>query len=819
VQVFAIECLLERTLSMATSPWLRSRATRCRVQICAAIALTSLTILLTLSGSAAAKQLLISEFAIGNTQDTLGRPVTNALVILRAADGRTVLRTTSGDHGQFKVRVQLPGTYDLIVQKSGFKPASQILVFPASAKTSIHLVLESVQALTLPVTASRVHPQNGLTATGVSKYTFTARDITGLPQAEATPLNQVLLQMPGVALDQNQEIHIRGEHAGIQYQMNGILLPLDINNDPTFTQLLNSYFIKSVSLIDGILPAEYGYRTSGVVEISTKNGCDDPHNEFTIYGGQRDTAQPSFQLGGCSGKFSYFLTGVYTHTNLGLSSATRGPDPIHDATNQGQGFAYLTCSISPTTQLSLIAGMTIAHNQFPNVPGETPEFTLSGVNPADFPSTDIDSTLDQQDYYGVLALNGALGSNADYQLAYTMHYNRENFDPDDISDLIYQGIAPKVFDSDFSNSAQGNLTYRWNDHMMRAGFYFGEYGVEADNTSQVFPLKDGVPLTVPVSITTDLNKINLVYGVYLQDTWQLAEKLSVNFGSRWDRASGLVNDSQFSPTINFVYKPRRDTTLHAGFARNFQIPNFQGISPGIAALNHTTGGVSPGIPLNTGLDAETDYTWDAGYTHQITPQLVLSQDGYFRMDRHYIDEGQFGFVPIDAPFNYVRGYGAGLENSITYNLPNLTLRMSSYVAREEVRGVATGQYNFPPVAQLNYIDRHFIVLDHTPLVGGSGGAAYKWKTWEFTVDGLFSSGLRGGFANRTQLPKVWQFNLSAAKSLDVPVLGHIENRVILLNVFDRINLIRPATGIGVFQSAYGPRITVYDALTIPLHAL
>ena len=65
--------------------------------------------------------------------------------------------------------------------------------------------------------------------------------------------------MPGVALDQNQEIHIRGEHAGIQYQYeNGIPLPLDINNDPTFTQLLNSYFVKSVSLIDGVLPMAIG---------------------------------------------------------------------------------------------------------------------------------------------------------------------------------------------------------------------------------------------------------------------------------------------------------------------------------------------------------------------------------------------------------------------------------------------------------------------------------------------------------------------------------------------------------------------------------
>jgi len=797
-----------------------SRAPRCYAQICAALALAPLIILLTVSSSAAAKQRLTSDSPAGTVKDALGRPVTNAVVILRAADGRTVARTTRGEHGQFKLPAPGPGTYDLVVQKSGFKAARAALVLPTSSKTPLDLMLESEQALTLPVSASRVHAQNGLTATGASKYTFTAQDVANLPQGEATPLNQVMLQMPGVALDQNQEIHIRGEHAGIQYQMNGILLPLDINNDPTFTQLLNSYFVKRVSLMDGVLPAEYGYRTSGVIEISTKNGCDDAHNEFTIYGGQRDTAQPSFELGGCHGDFSYYLTGVYLHSNLGLSSATPGPEPIHDGTDQGQGFAYLTYSVSPTTQLSLITGMTVANNQFPNVPGETPEFTLSGVNPADFPSADINSTMDQQDYYGVLALNGALGTNADYQVAYTMHYNREDFYPDPISDLIYQGIAPKVFDSDFSNAAQGNLTYRLgNDHTLRGGFYFGEYGVEADNTSQVFPIKGGTTLTVPISITADLNKINLIYGVYAQDTWQLSEKLSVNFGSRWDRVSGLVNDSQFSPTINFVYKPRRDTTIHAGFARNFQVPNFQGISPGITALKNTTGGVGPGIPLSTKLDAETDYTWDVGYTHQLNPQLVLSQDSYFRIDRHYIDEGQFGFVPVDAPFNYVRGYGAGLENSLTYNLPNLALRVSQFVAREEVRGVATGQYNFPPLAQLQYIDRHYIVLDHTPLVGASAGAAYRWKTYQFTFDGLFSSGLRGGFANRTQLPKVWQFNMSAAKTLDVPGLGHIENRIVLLNVFDRINLIRPSTGIGVFQSAYGPAITVYDALTIPLPPL
>ncbi|MFZ0888014.1 MAG: TonB-dependent receptor [Candidatus Binataceae bacterium] len=761
-----------------------------------------------------------SQALTGTVKDALGRPVAGAAVTLRAIDGRTVARTSTDSRGEFRLPAGQPGTFDLVVRGSGFEPKNAIVALPDKVGKPITLTLEAKQALTVPVTASRIYAQNQLSATGAGRYTLTARDITDLPQGEATPLNQVLLQMPGVALDQNQEIHVRGEHAGVQYQMNGILLPLDINDDPTFTQLLNSYFVRSVSLMDGVLPAEYGYRTSGIIEISTKNGCDDAHNEFTIYGGQRDTAQPSFELGGCHGKFSYYLTGLYLHSNLGLSSATPAPDPIHDRTDQGQGFAYLTYEINPTTQLSLISGMTVAGNQFPNRPGLPPMFTLEGANPANYPSADINSSLDQQDYYGVLALNGAMGANGDYQAAYTIHYNRENFNPDPIGDLIYQGISPKIFDSDFANALQGNFTYHPGDaHTLRTGFYFGVYAVEGDDTSQVFPIIMGAPQTTPISITNNLNRINWMYGVYLQDTWRLSEKLSVNFGSRWDRVSGLVNDSQFSPTINFAYKPRSDTTLHAGFARNFQVPNFQGISAGIKALQGTTGGVGPGIALNTRLDAETDYTWDLGYTHQFTPRLVLAQDGYFRIDRHYIDEGQFGFVPLDSPFNYVRGYGGGLENTLTYNLPALALRGTAFVAREEVRGVATGQYNFPPPAQLEYIDKHYIVLDHTPLVGASAGAAYRWYRYQFTFDGLFSSGLRGGFANQEQLPKVWQFNLSGARDFDVPGLGTVTDRIILLNIFDRTNLIRPATGIGVFQAAYGPRITVYDALTIPLPAL
>ncbi|HXW82884.1 MAG TPA: TonB-dependent receptor, partial [Candidatus Binataceae bacterium] len=485
----------------------------------------------------------------GTVDDALGRPIAGASVVIEDRDGHAVARTVTDDRGQFHASVHGSGPYTAVAQKAGYRRAATALPLPQRAANPTVLVLESEHPLTVPVSA-RLAPQNGLSAAGTSKYTLTSRDIDNLPAGEATQLNQVMLQMPGVALDQNQEIHIRGEHMGIQYQMNGVLLPLDMNNDPTFTQLLNSYFVRSVSLIDGVLPAQYGYRTAGVIDIHTRDGCEgSSQNQFTILGGQRDTVQPTFQLGGCSSKFSYYVTGLFLQSNLGLSSAVPAPDPIHDAVTQGQGFAYLGYQARDDLRFSLITGMTVAFNQFPNQPNLPAQFTLDHLNPALYPSSDIDSSLDQQDYYGVFALNGVAGPNLDYQTAYSVHYDNQTFNPDPIGDLIYQGISSKVFNSDLSNSLAADVTWRaLAGHQLRGGAYLGEYGVESDQTSKVFPIVGGVPLVAPIQVEANLNKINLVYGVYLQDSWQLTDKLSVNFGSRWDRVSGFVNDSQFSPT-------------------------------------------------------------------------------------------------------------------------------------------------------------------------------------------------------------------------------------------------------------------------------
>lgn len=134
------------------------------------------------------------------------------------------------------------------------------------------------------------------------------------------------------------------------------------------------------------------------------------------------------------------------------------------------------------------------------------------------------------------------------------------------------------------------------------------------------------------------------------------------------------------------------------------------------------------------------------------------------------------------------------------------------------KGVADGQFNFDP-DELGYINRHYIVLDHQPLYNASGGITYRWQPYLVSLDAIYGSGLRGGFADLESLPHIVQVDLAAQRAFEIPHIGEVTDRITLLNIFDRTNFIRPAEGIGIFQAAYGPRITVYDTVTVPLPAL
>ena len=155
---------------------------------------------------------------------------------------------------------------------------------------------------TVVVTARRLNAARSEieTQTGASTYTITSDAIAATPGGENVQLNQVLLQAPDVVQDSFGQLHVRADHNDLQYRLNGVILPEGIS---VFSQTLSPRLISSLSLITGALPAEYGLRTAGVIDLTTNSGLLQPGGEVSVYGGSHRTIQPSAEYGGSDGQF------------------------------------------------------------------------------------------------------------------------------------------------------------------------------------------------------------------------------------------------------------------------------------------------------------------------------------------------------------------------------------------------------------------------------------------------------------------------------------------------------------------------------------
>src|SRR5579862_7104706 len=437
----------------------------------------------------------------GVVKDALGRPIKDAELSLQNSTGKVVAHATSNDAGVFSFSGIARGTYAVVATGKGFKTATAIASVPAKGAAPVTVAMEAEKEVSLKVAATRLNKaRNSLSPdTGGSKYTFTQQAIQSLPQGANTPLNQVILQAPGVAQDSFGQLHVRGDHANLQYRINGVQLPEGITG---FGQVLSPRFAQNISLLTGALPAQFGLRTAGIIDVQTKEGLLDNGGDVEFYGGQRSTIQPSFEYGGSQGNFNYFVTGQYFTTARGVEPPTPGPSPIHDQSYQGQGFGYFSYFLNPTTRLSLITGSAVNHFQIPANPDQPQVFALSGV-PV-YPSAGVDENQFEQNYFGVFALQGTIGPNFDYQIAPFSRYSTVSFKPDFDGDLIYNGAASKVFRSDWGNGVQVDTTYRaLATHTFRLGGFFDAERAEIDNHEATFPVDPvtGNPLTVPISIT------------------------------------------------------------------------------------------------------------------------------------------------------------------------------------------------------------------------------------------------------------------------------------------------------------------------------
>jgi outer membrane receptor protein involved in Fe transport len=644
---------------------------------------------------------------------------------------------------------------------------------------------------------------------GAREYQVERGTIEALPGGANQPLNQVLLQTPGVVQDSFGDIHVRGEHRNLQYRINGVQLPEGLQG---FGQVFDARSLRSVSVLTGALPAQFGFRTNAVVNLETRTGALDPGGSVGVYGGSFGTFQPHASYAGVVGGWDLFATGTWLRSDRGVENPTASRTVPNNETEQLRGLLYAARQLDPTTRVSVVAGTALNRFQIPAPGGVRSTFTAFGQS--EFDSAGLRSRQWERTWYGTVAVQKAVTADIDVQVAPFIRYSSIHYTPDPVNELAFNGVASDVLRSSFAGGLQTDAAWRVAaDHTLRAGFQFTAERSRFRAQTSVFGLgPDGEAVDPPFTLEDRQGRTGWQYGFYLQDEWRVAERFTVNFGLRADRIEQYTTNGQVSPRVNAVWRPTDTTTLHAGYARTFTPAQPELIATPV--LERFVGTTNEPFGLENGIPRpERAHRFDLGVSQRITPAWTVGVDAYYKNVRDLLDFGQFGGALIFTPVNYRTGHVYGVELSSTWRADPVLLYGNLAISRSVGRDIRSAQYNFEP-EELEYIRNKFVRTDHDQLLTGSAGAV--WRAWEggrLSASMLYGSGLRRGFANTEKVAPYATANFGVQQDLRLPDGGLWTLRFDVLNAFDAEYRLRDGTGIGVGAPQFGARRGFFGGLS------
>ena len=647
---------------------------------------------------------------------------------------------------------------------------------------------------------------------GATSYTIDRAAIETMPQADNTPVDKLILQFPGVNYDSavsNPNFHVRGEYANVQTRINGLVLPEGVSG---LGPVIDTNFIGSLSLLTGTLPAQYGLRTAGVLDI-TSRAFSTPGGSVSVYGGSNSTITPSFDYGGSIDNTQYFFSGRGNWNNLGIENPTSSISAIHDHTDQGKLFAYVSTLLNDSTRLSVISGASYSKFQIPNNPNQPTAGDFPTPGASNFDSSTLNENEVDQYYYNIVALQ-TKGDVVDTQFSVFSRYAQVHFIPDVFNDLVFNDVASDVTRTSKMYGTQFDSSYEMNPaHTLRAGFMITAEKTDVSNISTVLPGDIGaVTSTTPMTINDSNSLLGWNLGAYVQDEWKLTSQLTLNYGIRFDQLFQFVNANQFSPRAALVYKPFDGTTLHAGYARYFTPPmQAQATQSNIALFANTTN--QPDQTNNNPVLPERSHYFDVGVDQKVLPGLTVGLDAYYKIATDLIDDGQFGQAVVLTQFNWARGYSEGAEAKVKYQNGNFSAYANFAFNITRATDPVSNQYLLDG-ATYTYLLTNYHYTDDMQMLTGSAGASYRWDQTLFSVNMKYGSGLPTGFANSSFNEPYATANIGVAHEFSgMPGSKPLTVRFDVVNIFDKIYAIRDGSGIGVFAPQYGARRGYYAGLS------
>src|ERR1700754_5157716 len=501
----------------------------------------------------------------GVVKDPTGALVTNANVTVTQPVTGYRQSTQTDSSGSFKL-VNIPfNTYKVRVEASGFQGTEESIDLESTIPLNLDLALsleEATAAVTVSTTGSAMIETDRTSSDTDINQTILERPIGAAP---SRAIETMVASTPGFVTDDNGRMHPRGSESQVQYVIDGV--PVTDNLSAIFSTSLDARTLRTVEVLTGGIPAEFGDKLAAVINVNTRSGLEGPTQGAVSFSGG------SFSTGEAAADFSTHTKKLGFLMNLSSSTSQRYLDPptidnFHNFGRTGKAFFRLDYQFDANNSLRGVFNFGGSNFQVPNRVSQE----IAGQ----------DQRQRLRDNSQNISYQHIFSPNSVAQFSF---FHRQSN-----AKLISNALStPVVADQDRTlqnYGGIGSLALTRGSHNIKLGGqvtitpvdeHFSFYPTQqfpdlVDEEGNVFPNPVN-NFNVANPFVFNQSKTGRTLSAYVQDRFTVVKNLTLDLGVRYDNYKLLIHEQAVSPRVGIAYFiPKTQTTLKASYNRLFQPP-------------------------------------------------------------------------------------------------------------------------------------------------------------------------------------------------------------------------------------------------------
>ncbi|MGO9405101.1 MAG: TonB-dependent receptor plug domain-containing protein [Terriglobales bacterium] len=561
---------------------------------------------------------------------------TTVQIVSQANQYRSTLATS--DQGRLDVQRLPYGIYRLEIKQPGFAEISESVDIHSSIPTeyTVQLALPPVnQSVTVSADKTLINPDQAGAVNQIGSGQIQNR-LSSIP---GRSLQDLVNSQPGWLYEGNAVLHPRGSEYQTQFVVDGI--PLTDNRSPSFGPAIDADDVQSLSIYTAGIPAEYGRKMGGVVEVNTLQDSQPGfHGQVVLSGGSFDTAGASAQ-----GQYVWGKNTVGASASGSMTEHYLNPVVPQNYTNTGTLGDFSVNyerDLTPKDRVRFIVRHELSRYDIPNEQVQEANGQLQ--------------TADNIETMGIGSYQHTFSSNAVTDFRTMVRDNEIGFNSNPDSTPI------EVFQQNFFREAyfKGSATINRGQNEWKFGFESDNLFLNENFRYHITDPTQFDPDT-PIDFSFLGSRPDLEQSVFVQDQIRL-KNWTINAGLRWDHYQLLLNRQAVDPRFSISrYFPSADLLLHFSYDRVFQTPSFENI---LLSNSVQVESIDPTSFLRLPVEPSEGNYYEAGLTKVFYEKTKVDVNYFRRLVANYADDDQIENTAISFPIAFLKAVIYGAEAKI-----------------------------------------------------------------------------------------------------------------------------------------------------------